>query len=1315
MRKKSFAKNILLGIIVLLHSVMMNESFAQCIIGCDDINVSVNNVCTATITPGMVLSKYDSLASCTYGIQLFDSNDNQINLDVTRADIGPQYVGQTLKIRIFEVGSNPEHSCWSYVHVEDKLPPDIMCAGNDTLECFKFDIFSDEAQAKEFLENKIENNLVDNCGNEQVTVNITRNDLIQMLCQNEFAAMRIVGYNVLNNNFDITSCEDTIYYERFPLDSLDAPKNYTGNMSIDCNDPYPTVQYLISIDSESPGNNSLPNINGASIADLINGQFVERGLCNFKLTYNDIIFETCGNTFKIVRNWTIIDWCAGNFPKNFNQVIKVVDEELNALNISNIGPVGADEGGCQALIILPFPQVASNECSNWTFTISIREPGEDLFFPFGGVRDSMLTTLPRNFPIGTSRVRYIITDACKNEDIIEFNVTVNDQEPPIPVCDFRTVVTLNDSFLGKVFAKSFDDGSFDHCSHPDSLKFRVRRMDRFTTSCETPDDFAEFVKFCCADIGSTVMVELEVTDAVGLTSVCMTEAMVQYKGPGPDVICPPNIGVQPCTVYEGFDIFDLTPPSIFSPNPCLENALTPQIREVGRDIDICGNGYIDVEWFYNITGDEEVICSYRILFANLDPFTSSDINWPSDRVVQSCEDAGPTAQELANLIGNHNSCTNVFASEPKDKIFDNVPNKCLFILRTWTVVDWCRYPADPNARWTYEQKISVVNSDGPTVNGDGSNLNVTLNDINCTASVVAQGIATDDCTPTDELIWTHKLDEIIDGLEFPIISEMTGRVININLETGSYVITWNVTDACGNTTLHRQPFDVADDVNPEAICGFIIEEIDSSNQIVVNANDLNNGSVDNCLDELDLKIRRVGDNGPLVDEIVFSCNDLGVNNVELWVTDESGNSDMCLATVDIRDSNSSCDFIASAITLEGVISTVNKVTVESAEVQLLMSESMIQSEITKVDGQFAFSNLERDRDYSLAIQKNDDYINGISTLDIILMQRHILGLQPLEDPFKILAADVNSNQSISAVDMVILRRLILGHIDEFPESDSWLFVPANIHFEDPVNPWPIKDKITVGSMMTSGKEDILAIKVGDLNATAIANSELADIRSGSELILETSIQSLGDRVKATLSMPHDMYLHGFQLALSYDQEVFGIPRVSSPHFEIVDEMLFRQDNLLRISVSNGRPYKYQENDILLEFEFAHNGVPLNVLPELELAESSLFKNEVYDERLYARNVQLIRKQVNNEVILYQNKPNPFEIQTIIDFEIPNDDEVTFELFDINGSRVYTRKQWYSGGRHQINLNRQDLGLNKGIYYYQIHTQQRSLTMKMIIL
>lgn len=71
-----------------------------------------------------------------------------------------------------------------------------------------------------------------------------------------------------------------------------------------------------------------------------------------------------------------------------------------------------------------------------------------------------------------------------------------------------------------------------------------------------------------------------------------------------------------------------------------------------------------------------------------------------------------------------------------------------------------------------------------------------------------------------------------------------------------------------------------------------------------------------------------------------------------------------------------------------------------------------KSAITTADGKFSFGNLPMYKEYTVTADKNDDVLNGVSTLDLVMIQRHILGLNPLDSPHKLIAADVNNSQRL---------------------------------------------------------------------------------------------------------------------------------------------------------------------------------------------------------------------------------------------------------------------------------------------------------------
>ncbi len=78
--------------------------------------------------------------------------------------------------------------------------------------------------------------------------------------------------------------------------------------------------------------------------------------------------------------------------------------------------------------------------------------------------------------------------------------------------------------------------------------------------------------------------------------------------------------------------------------------------------------------------------------------------------------------------------------------------------------------------------------------------------------------------------------------------------------------------------------------DPVAVCQDITVNLDDNGQIIVNAEAVDDGSSDNS-----------GFFTFSLDQNVFDCSDLGVNPVILTVTDSSGNSDTCAATITIED------------------------------------------------------------------------------------------------------------------------------------------------------------------------------------------------------------------------------------------------------------------------------------------------------------------------------------------------------------------------------------------------------------------------------
>ncbi|MBK8669606.1 MAG: hypothetical protein IPN89_09120 [Saprospiraceae bacterium] len=125
--------------------------------------------------------------------------------------------------------------------------------------------------------------------------------------------------------------------------------------------------------------------------------------------------------------------------------------------------------------------------------------------------------------------------------------------------------------------------------------------------------------------------------------------------------------------------------------------------------------------------------------------------------------------------------------------------------------------------------------------------------------------------------------------------------------------------------------------------------------------------------------------------------------------------------------------------------------------------------------------------YQITASKGGDYLNGVSTLDLVLIQRHILGIQTLDNRYKLIAADANNDGAVTASDLIELRKLILGITNELPKNASWRF-PVTAQSMDATNPFPFVEQIAISQLLTNmSNQNFVAVKIGDVNGNVSTN------------------------------------------------------------------------------------------------------------------------------------------------------------------------------------------------------------------------------------
>ncbi len=109
-------------------------------------------------------------------------------------------------------------------------------------------------------------------------------------------------------------------------------------------------------------------------------------------------------------------------------------------------------------------------------------------------------------------------------------------------------------------------------------------------------------------------------------------------------------------------------------------------------------------------------------------------------------------------------------------------------------------------------------------------------------------------------------------------------------DIGENEVTLTAVDASGNVSTCSSIVTVADVIKPKCVASNITINLNQNGQKTINANVIDNGSSDNC-----------GSVSREISQTLFTCEDIGENDVVLTVTDASGNISECNAIVTVQD------------------------------------------------------------------------------------------------------------------------------------------------------------------------------------------------------------------------------------------------------------------------------------------------------------------------------------------------------------------------------------------------------------------------------
>ncbi|MDD3685409.1 MAG: FlgD immunoglobulin-like domain containing protein [Bacteroidales bacterium] len=367
--------------------------------------------------------------------------------------------------------------------------------------------------------------------------------------------------------------------------------------------------------------------------------------------------------------------------------------------------------------------------------------------------------------------------------------------------------------------------------------------------------------------------------------------------------------------------------------------------------------------------------------------------------------------------------------------------------------------------------------------------------------------------------------------------------------------------------------------------------------------------------------------------------------------------------------------------------------------------------------------------YTVSPVKDNDIVtnNGISTLDIVLMQRHILGVEQISSPYGRIAADVNRSSGITTFDIVLTRSLILQTATEFPGGDLWTFVNSDYVFSDPQNPWAYEMTRSYSSVTDAEDQDFIGIKLGDVNDswnTNIAKSGNSELT----FIMNNQQAHYGETLSIPFSALNFENLSGLQMTISWDNTLFDFASVTPAISGLFFGETFATDGKITAVWSTGEleGLSYSQDETL----FTLNLIPINDIA----ANTSILINgeittaEAYDSELNAMDIELENSEVEiiptvsgienivSEISL-DCHPNPFSDYLIIEFTNTRESETTIQIFNLVGELVYTNESILPIGINKINWDGTDANGNKlpaGNYFVKLNTCNKLITEKIVL-
>jgi hypothetical protein len=579
---------------------------------------------------------------------------------------------------------------------------------------------------------------------------------------------------------------------------------------------------------------------------------------------------------------------------------------------------------------------------------------------------------------------------------------------------------------------------------------------------------------------------------------------------------------------------------------------------------------------------------------------------------------------------------------------------------------------------------------------------VCITDNTCGATVVVPTPAIEDCSPAVTVTSQIRIGGVWLNGANPIA----------NVAPGTYEVRYNAMDKCNNQQDCNTTVTVKDCKKPTPYCkNGLVVEIMQTGMVQLWASDFDAGSFDNCTPQSQLKLSFTSNVNTT--SRTYTCDSLGQRVVRLWVTDLAGNQDFCETFVEIQDNMNACGNNPLVVNLAGAIANESNTGVNGVTVNL--SGQSTGSVLTNTSGAYNFPAIPAGNDVTVTPAKDNDPLNGVTTFDLVLISKHILGIQLLDSPYKIIAADANKSNSVTTFDLVEIRKLILQIIPNFTNNTSWRFVKKGYNFSNPANPFAqqFPEVVNINDIASSVlNADFVAVKIGDVNGSAATNlisgsNEDRNATGSFVMMTDDRFVQKGEVVTVEFSAAN-LDVLGYQFTLNFDKNAL----------ELVELLpgLAKEENFGFTLLDKGAITASWNGDATNKSLFS---VVFRATAAGQLSNMVSVNSRFTTAEAYKTNGELLDVQLNfngnsaNGFSLYQNMPNPFKGETVIGFNLPEAGAAKLTVSDVSGKILTIIERDFAKGYNQVTINSNDLPAS-GVMYYTLKTAKETATKKMVV-